>query len=138
MRKKIIIGILLLFLVIGTAAAVNINDLKVPVGYNEETEGYYYLNTDEDTHLYIGELSLNEGVFENDTGYAVYSIGDKLYAFEDTAIQSYGIQEKVKINGEDYLVSIDKTTPLDNVDKTMFKEDLQTFNKLNNLEPIEL
>ena len=138
MKWKILIGILLIFLVIGTACAVNVSDLKVPIGYNEETEGYYYLNTDEDTHLYIGKLSDNEGVFETTSDYFVVSIGDNFYTFEDILVNSYGVQEKVNIDGEDYLVSIDKTTPLSDTDRTMFIEDLKDFNSKNNLQPIEV
>lgn len=138
MKWKILIGILLIFLVIGTACAVNVSDLKVPIGYNEETEGYYYLNTDEDTHLYIGKLSDNEGVFETTSDYFVVGIGDNFYTFEDILVNSYGVQEKVNIDGEDYLVSIDKTTPLSDTDRTMFIEDLKDFNSKNNLQPIEV
>ena len=138
MKWKILIGILLIFLVIGTACAVNVSDLKVPIGYNEETEGYYYLNTDEDTHLYIGKLSDNEGVFETTSDYFVVGIGDNFYTFEDILVNSYGVQEKVNIDGEDYLVSIDKTTPLSDTDRTMFIEALKDFNSKNNLQPIEV
>ena len=136
---KILLAIGLILLLIGTVTAVNISDLKVPVGYNEETEGYYYLNTDENTHLYIGEMELNEEAFDTtDDGYYVYSIGDNLYAVEDTLMEMYGIQEMVKIDGKDYLVSIDKNKPLSNVDKELFKDDLESFNKLNNLKPIKV
>ena len=138
MKGKILIGLLLMFLVIGTVCAVNVSDLKVPIGYNEETEGYYYLNTDEDTHLYIGKMSENKEAFETTSDYFVVGIGDNLYAFEDSLMDMYGIQEKVNIDGEDYLISIDKNVPLSDVDNTMFKEDLKSFNSLNNLEPIEV
>ena len=140
MKKKTILGTLLMFLIIGTAYAVNISDLKVPIGYNEETEGYYYLNTDEHTHLYIGKMSENEDAFTSDVSleYMVVSAGDNLYELIDDGMKMYGIQEKVNIDGTDYLVSIDKDTPLSNTDKTMFIEDLKDFNKLNNLKPVKV
>ena len=130
---------MVLFLLIGTVAAVNLSDLKVPLGYNEESEGYYYLNTDEDSHLYIGEMSSNEGVFDNDTGYAVLDMGNNTYFFCDSNLQSTGVQEKVMIDGTEYLVSFYKDNFVGNMKDTeilMFLEYLEKFNKDNNLEPI--
>ena len=141
MKGKILIGLLLMFLIIGTACAVNLSDLKVPIGYNEETDGFYYLNTDEDSHLYVGEMELNENVFENDTGYAVISLGNNTYFYCDSVMESTGVQEKVNIDGTDYLVSFYKDNFVGSLQDTeikMFLEDLKDFNEKNNLKPLEV
>ena len=136
---KIIIGISILFLLIGFVSATNLSNLKVPIGYNEETDGYYYLNTDEDSHLYVGKLSDNEGVFDNDTGYMVIPIGDNIYFYCDSGLQSTGLQEIVKIDGTDYLVSFYKDNYIGNMKDTelqMFHDDIEKFNKDNKFTPI--
>ena len=138
MKGKILIGILLIFLVIGTASAVNVEDLKSPMGYTEIKGTGAELMTDSNTELYIGEMSLNEGCFENDTGYLVYPLEGNLFAFEDSGVDMYGLQEKVNIDGTDYLVCVFKDVPLSEADKTLFKDDLESFNNRNNVEPIEV
>lgn len=136
---KIATTLTILLLFIGLASATNLSDLKVPIGYNEETEGYYYLNIDEDSHLYVGKLSDNEGAFDNDTGYMVIPIGGNLYFYCDSGMKSTGIQEKVKIDGTDYLVSFYKDNFIGSMKDTelkMFQDDIKDFNKDNKLEPI--
>ena len=136
---KIATTLTILLLLIGFASATNLSDLKVPIGYNEETDGYYYLNIDEDSHLYVGKLSDNEGAFDNDTGYMVIPIGDNLYFYCDYGMKSTGIQEKVKIDGTDYLVSFYKDNYIGNmkdVELQMFHDDIEKFNKDNKFTPI--
>ena len=83
-------------------------------------------------------MSLNEEVFDSNVEeqYIVTDIGNNTYLFTDDLLQMYGFQEKVNINGVDYLVSISKDSPLSNADKTLLKEDLDKFNEKNNLEPV--
>lgn len=136
---KLFLGIGILFLLIGSAVAVNIDDMKVPFGYSDIEDGVSMLN-DGHTELYIGKLSDNPGVFESDieAEYIVSDIGNNTYYFIDDALQMYGIQEKVNIDNEDYIVSISKDSELSNADKILLKEDLDKFNELNNLKPLEV
>ena len=80
----------------------------------------------------------NPDVFESNINeqYIVSNIGNNTYLFTDELLNMYGFQEKVTIDGVDYLVSISKDSPLSNADKTLLKEDLEKFNKDNNLKPI--
>ena len=140
MRKLIfgILAILLTLLFIGSVCAFDVDNMKSPVGYTEIKGGCAQLMNDKSTELYIGKMSLNEGVFENDTGYIVYPFEDNFYIFEDSTMNQHGVQEKVNINGEDYLVSISKDSGLSAADKTLFKDDLKSFNIKNNLKPLEV
>ena len=134
---KIIIGISILFLLITTVSATDIDKLKVPSGYSNLKNGTSMLN-DGHTQLYIGKMDNNPDVFESNINeqYIVSNIGNNTYLFTDELLNVYGFQEKVTIDGVDYLVSISKDSPLSNADKTLLKEDLEKFNKDNNLKPI--
>ena len=135
---KILTGIAILFLLLGSAtAAVNVDDMKVPFGYSDLEGGMAMLN-DGHTELYVGKLEDNPGVFESNAEemYIVSDIGNNTYYFIDDAMQMYGLQEKVSIDNVDYLVSVSKDSELSNADKTLLKEDLDKFNELNNLEPV--
>ena len=139
MRWEILIGIGILFLLIGSVAAIDIDDMKVPFGYSNLEDGVAMLN-DGHTELYIGKLAENPGVFESniEEGYVVSDIGNNTYYFIDDGMQMYGLQEKVNIDNVDYIVSVSKDSELSNADKTLLKEDLENFNELNNLKPLEV
>jgi hypothetical protein len=136
---KILIGlsILLLMLSTVTAADFDVDTLKTPIGYGNMKDGTAMLN-DGNTQLYVGKMSSNEDAFKSDSNnnYLVTDAGNNIYSVSDDSLHIYGFQEKVNINGVDYLVSISKDKPLSNADKTLLKEDLEKFNKENNLEPI--
>ena len=139
MRWEILLGIGILFLLIGSVAAIDIDDMKVPFGYSNLEDGVAMLN-DGHTELYIGKLTENPGVFESniEEGYVVSDIGNNTYYFIDDGMQMYGLQEKVNIDNVDYIVSVSKDSELSNADKTLLKEDLENFNELNNLKPLEV
>ena len=139
MKGKILIGLLLMFMVIGTCAAFEVDDMKVPPGYSNLKDGMAMLN-DGHTELYVGKLDDNPGVFESNVEeeYIVSNVGNNTYYFIDDLMQMYGLQEKVSIDNVDYLVSISKDKELSNADKVLLQEDLVKFNELNHLEPLEV
>lgn len=136
---KILMGIGLILLLIGsvTAAEFDVDTLQVPFGYSDLKDGTSMLN-DGHTQLYVGKMDNNPDVFESNVEeqYIVTDIGNDTYMFIDDLLEMYGFQEKVNIDGVDYLVSISKDSPLSNADRTLLKEDLDKFNEKNNLEPI--
>ncbi|WP_405303455.1 hypothetical protein [Methanobrevibacter sp.] len=134
---KIIIAIAILFLLTTAVSATDIDKLKVPFGYSDLKDGVSMLN-DGHTKLYIGKMSDNEGVFDSniEEEYVVTDIGNNTYLFTDDLLKMYGFQEKVNIDGTDYLVCIYKDSALSPADQTLLKEDLDKFNKDNNLKPI--
>ena len=139
MKGKILIGIGILFLLIGSVAAFEVDEMKVPFGFSNLEGGMAMLN-DGHTELYVGQLDNNPGVFESNVeeGYIVSDVGNNTYYFIDEVMQMYGLQEKVSIDNVDYLVSVSKDSELSNADKVLLQEDLAKFNELNNLEPLEV
>lgn len=137
MKWKLLLGIGILFLLIGSATAFDVDTLKTPFGYSDIKDGTAMLN-DGHTQLYVGKMDDNPDVFESNVEeqYIISDIGNNTYLFTDDLLQMYGFQEKVNIDGVDYLVSISKDSPLSNADRTLLKEDLDKFNEKNNLEPI--
>ena len=142
MIKKIILITLIITILTATASAVEIADLNIPSYYIEDTNGLYELNTDENVHLYIGNYSLNEEVFNSNVedGYLVTNIGNNTYYFIDETLNQAGLQELVEIDGVKYVISIskDKTSELSNADKVLFEEDLNKINNDNDLTPVEV
>ena len=128
----------IIFLLIGTVSAeFDVDTLQVPFGYSDLKDGVSMLN-DGHTELYVGKMDDNPDVFESNVEeqYIVTDIGNNTYLFTDDLLQMYGFQEKVNIDGVDYLVSISKDSSLSNADRTLLKEDLDSFNEKNKLEPI--
>lgn len=137
---KILIGISLLFLLLGSTVAVNIEDLKVPIGYEKEDTGIYYLNTDVNSKLFVEKVDqdgINE-YFKNHTEYTVMDIGNNTYFYMDSGLKTSGVEEVVEIDGTQYMVSFDNSEmlSLQDVDIKMAIEDLATFNEYNDFEPV--
>ena len=143
---KIILGISILFLLIGSAAATDYN-LKAPTGIDDISTGVGKYADDKDVYMYIGKLSDNEGVFENNTdeGFGVSKLNDNIYVYIDSLLKESGVQEVVDINGEQTVVSVsnsqwisDPSNPEDLSEMETYHSMLKEFNKLNNLEPVEV
>ena len=129
-----------------SVSAVSLDDLKIPSNYLEESDGYYTDILDEDTHIYIGELALNDKLFENspDGTYGVSKLDDNIYIYLDTLLVSSGVQEIVELDEGKYVVSFYNDNVVADVDnnddvKMMdgYHQELKKFNKDNGLTPIE-
>ena len=140
MRKKIIIGILFLFLLIGVGYAAHNNEIFTapsglhPMGYNDfvDEKGHnimIYEDTDELRSLW----------FENDTedGYFVQpSDSDKniyVYAANDN---DCGLLEIVQKDGKQYIIN--SWTPKGASEAATVAKNLMDFNKLNHLTPVAM
>jgi opacity protein-like surface antigen len=138
--KKIILGILLLFLLMGTACAFDIDDLKPTDNYTDFEDGCADYKTDNHRFLFIEEMDTYNGSFRNNTavGFMVSDVGDNIYYYEDPLMEQWGYQEIVEIEGDSYMVSINKQSKLSPPEKTDFLNDLKDLNKLNNLTPVKI
>ena len=78
--------------------------------------------------------------FTNNTQFklTVIPVEDNIWYVEDETFEYYGYQEVVEDGGEYYMVSINQNSHLSPSEKNEFLKDLQEFNKLNNLEPVEV
>lgn len=137
--KIVIIGIILLF-TIGIVAATNIDDFKVPDGYNNLNDGVASYTTNMDRMIYVEKVTgdYKTDWFTNTSDMTVINVGDNIYSYEDTVLDTYGYQEIVEIDGDTYMVSFDQDSKLSPSEQNSFLDDMKEFNKLNNLEPMEI
>ena len=132
---KIIIGVSILFLLIGAATATQYNNLKAPSDYKNMAAGTAEKLDNKEIYFYVGEMELNKGIFDNTSDVTVTPLGDNIYQFKDTRLDDCGVQEKVKIDSKEYLVSIvDESSSNGNINQ--YLNDLKSFNQMNNLKPL--
>ena len=136
---KIIIAITLLFLIVGiaTAAVTDVDYLKAPTGFEDFLAGMSQKTDNNNMYITIEEMEFNKDAFKNANGINVERIDENFYKFVDANGSFCGAQEKVKINGVEYLVYVEDDSTSDG-DFNSYVELLKEFNKLNNLKPIEV
>ncbi len=140
MKTKILIAMLILFLAIGIVAATNIDNFKVPDGYNNLKDGCAAYTTNGDRMLYVEKVlgDYKTDWFTNTSDMKVSDVGNNTFFYEDKSLETYGYQEIVMIDGDTYMVSINQNSKLSPSEKTAYLKDIQEFNKLNGLEPVEV
>ena len=148
--KRIIIGITILFLLMGIVVATDINDLKCPDGWeNVNHKGNYRelgdtpngpgsgrnLMTMEFTSANCDEFLTND-TSEN---YFVYKNSDNTFTFNDKMMNhDEGCFEVVEIDGKQYFLIFSSNTDKSYNGKPSISDIMMEFNKLNNLSPIEV
>ncbi len=138
---KITLGISILLLLLGsTAAAFNVDSLKTVNNYNDFQNGCSTYTTNNHRYLSVEKLigDYKKDLFTNSSDMTVSNAGDNIYSFADTTFKLYGYQEVVVVDGENYLVSINQNSKLSPSEQNTYLNDLKEFNKLNNLEPVEI
>ena len=137
---KILTGLLLMFLLIGTVTAFEIDSLKTTDDYTDIQDKCATYTTNENRFIFVEQMNDYADFFVNDTAtqFMVIPVEDNIFYFEDDGIQQYGYQEMVNIDGDYYMVSVNQLSKLSPSEKNEFLKDLQEFNKLNNLEPVEV
>ena len=147
MKVKIIIGVLLMFLVIGIAAATDADNLKVPEGWESIGGGSYHEIGDSPgegsgRNMMIMEYTdsnCNE-FFENGTDdYYIFKNDDGSYNFTDwTVNRDEGCFEVVEIDGNQYFLFFSTNIDNDYSSELSIFDVMLEFNKLNNLEPVSV
>lgn len=142
---RILTGLLLMFLLIGTCAAFEIYELKTIDGYNDFDGAFSNYTTNSNRYFCVEKTStslddVKNDWFTNSTEFkvTVIPVEDNIWYIEDDTFEYYGYQEVINIDGDNYMVSINQNSHLSPSEKNGFLKDLQEFNKLNNLEPIEI
>ena len=140
MKWKILLGIGILFLIIGSAVAVEIDNLNVPKDYKDLKDGCAAYTTNIDRMLYVEKASgdYKTDWFTNTSDMIVSNVEDNIYSYSDSTLDIYGYQELVEIDGVNYIVSINQGSRLSPSEENSFLNDLKEFNELNNLEPMEV
>ena len=135
---KILIGLGLILLLIGTVAAFDVDSLKPIDKCNKFDKGSSTYKTYGDREFYVEKLYTPDVYFENTDDYVVEAKGNNTFYFNDVAFDFFGYQEAVELDGETYYVSVYQHSKLSPSEEKELLKDLQDFNKLNNLEPIEM
>lgn len=137
----------ILLLIIGVAAATDINNLKVPDGWEAIGGGSYHeINTDtnggsgQNMMIQKWDDSLKDEYYQNNTdeGYMVSEDANHTFKYIDTLNGNAGYFEVVEIDNEKYFVNfwtVDYTN-FDEIDDSSYF--MVQFNELNNLKPVEV
>lgn len=135
---KILIGIGILFLLIGVASATDLVDIFKAPSTLEPMGTSGYVDT-QGHNIMILEYSDDEvnTWFQNDTDpvYLVQKYNDTCYLGVDDENDCY-ILEIVEKDGTKYIIS--SWTPKGPDETPIIKSNLEEFNKLNNLKPLEI
>lgn len=143
---KIAIGISIVFLLLGSAAAFEINTLKTLDDYNTwDNNGYSNYTTNSNRYFLVEKITDFDDDFKTEMftshpedKYTAESVEGNIYKIADDIFSFYGYQEVVEIDGTNYMVSINQNSRLSPGEESDFLNDLNEFNKLNNLEPLEI
>lgn len=137
---KILLGISILLLIIGVASATDIDALKTPDQCQNLKDGCAAFDNHIDRMLYVEKAGddYKADWFTNTSDMIVSNVGDNIYLYSDDVLKTYGYQEIINIDGVDYMVSINQGSKLSPGEEKMLLEDMKEFNKLNNLEPIDV
>jgi len=146
LKTKIIIGISILFLLLGSAAAFEIQELKPLTDYTTfDVNGYSNYTTNSNRYFLVEKISeldddFKDEWFNNHTEYkfTAYPVGGNIYYAGDETFEFYGYEEVVELDGDYYMVSINQNSKLSPGETKLYLQDLKDFNKLNNLEPVSV
>ena len=146
MKTKILIGLTLMFLIIGTAAAFEVNELKTLPDYTDwDANGYSNYTTNSNRYFVVEKIAsfdddFKDEWFKNHTEwkYTAYPVGDNIWYAEDKTFNFYGYEEVVNIDGDNYMVSINQNSHLSPGEMNLYLKDLKELNKLNTLNPVEI
>ena len=111
---KLIIGISLILLLIGTVSATNIDDLKTPDECDNLKDGVAAFTNHIDRMLYVEKVSGDYVAdwFTNTSDMTVSNVEDNIYLYSDETLEIYGYQEIVEIDGVTYMASINQAARL--------------------------
>ena len=140
MLKKIILGMCVLFLLIGIVTATDIDKFKTPENCKELQNGTAAYNNHIDRMLYVEKVSgdYEKDWFTNTSDMTVKPVGDNIHWYSDDLLKTYGYEEIVEIDGDTYMISINQGSKLSPGEEKMLLEDMKEFNKANNLNPVKI
>ena len=145
---KILTIITITFLLIGIVSATDIDNLKVPDGWKSLGGGSYHEEGDSagqgnGRNMMIQESS--DSIVEEYTtnltedNYYAFKNTDNTWNYTDGSNQDSGCFEVVKIDGKDYFVVFSTADDVEFTSDTLTTYELMMeFNKLNNLDPVEI
>ena len=138
--QKLAIGIGIIFLLMGAVSATDIDKFQTPKDCKELKDGAAAYTNHMDRMLYVEKATgdYKSAWFINTSDMLVKNMGDNIYRYSDNVMETYGYEEIVNIDGIDYMISINQGSELSPSEESMLLEDMREFNKVNNLEPVEV
>ena len=142
---KILIGVSIRLLIIGIAAASDTDSFKPLKDYKDFDDiGYSNYTTNNNRYFLVEKVTLDDDLIDEwfttnpDNEYSITPVEGNMYFVEDDLFGYYGYQEIVELDGEHFMVSVNQNSKLSPSEKNLYLGELKEFNKLNNLEPVEL
>lgn len=132
--------LLLLIFTVGIVSATDINTFKTPDNCDDLKQGVAAYNNHIDRMFYV-EKAPSDFIadwFANTSTMKVFNVGDNIYRYADDQLKTYGYEEIIDVDGENYMVSIDQGSKLSPSEEKELLVDMQNFNKANNLKPVEI
>lgn len=135
------IGILFIVLIftMGFVASANVHDFKYPNTFEKMEDGEGYINDmGQGMIVYEYDDSSKALFLSNHDQYACEYYENNYYVFADGENDLGGLVEVVEFKGDKYIVI--STILLDNLESESgyIQENLEEFNKLNNVEPLTI
>lgn len=134
MFKKIAISLILLILAVSVVSAIDMEDMKVPDGFEKSSSNCFEKGKFE-LNIAPYSDSNKDLVFEDEDNYKISEYSSNIYTYVDKLVKHAGAVEVVEINGEKYLVECLKEDTIS--DESSAYRYLTEFNSLNDLTPIE-
>ncbi len=137
--NKMLVALIILIFAMGFVASVNIDDFKYPNTFQKADGNSGYINDmGHGMIVYEYDDSSKALFLTNHDQYAYEFFENNYYVFADTENNLGGLLEVVEYKGDKYLVI--STILLDKMDSDSgyIQQNLEEFNKLNNVEPIAI
>ena len=137
--NKICIALILLIFTMSFVASANVHEFKYPNTFKKIDDGDGYIN-DLGQGMVVYEYDdASKALFlSNHDQYAFEYYEDNYYVFADGENNLGGLLEVVSYKGDKYIVI--STILLDNLESESgyIQDNLEEFNKLNNVEPLTI
>ncbi len=144
MFKKVFLGLILCFILVGAVSAVDITSFTALDDFEDVGDGVYVLyDTFKQPQQVLSVVAHTEHDAEdyltNDTenGYTVYEYENNTYNFVDESMDEKGSFELIEVDGKMFIVDFAKYGIDNEKDFNETFDDLMKFNELNGVEPIE-
>jgi len=135
MKRKIIIGTLLLFILLSTAYAT-VNDFQAPNGWDNKGNGAFF-GPNLGEGLIVMEYT-DENVkdfIDNELVSIQKDSSTNIMTYKDSDLKQHGVMEVIEVNGSKYIVQAwagEQSTTTDD----LLLGTLNNFNTANNVKPI--
>ena len=131
--------LILLIFTMGFVASANVHDFKYPNTFEKTDDGDGYINDMGQGMIVYEYDDASKALFlTNHDQYACEYYENNYYAFADGENNMGGLLELVEYKGDKYIVI--STILLDNLESESgyIQDNLEEFNKLNNVEPLTI